>query len=140
MKYTLLVLAVAMPLTVFAETISFRCKSVDMLGIHKFDASGVVVVDDFNRVEGIANIVVEKAGALQSMQSFEEVRVEGYVRHFSAGEVSKESFDQLVLKTNESYLKNMNFLLDFTESNASRILTIDNFSYRSSCKTVDTFL
>ncbi|AUN98296.1 hypothetical protein DOM21_09715 [Bacteriovorax stolpii] len=139
MKHTLLVLLVAMPMTVFANTISFRCKSADIQGVHKFDASGVVTVDDFNRVEGIANIVTEKAGATQSIQSFEEVRVEGYIRHFNGGEVSKEPFDQLVLKTNEPYLKNLNLLLDFEEKIASRISTIDNFSYRSNCKTVDTF-
>lgn len=140
MKKALLVLAVAMPMSVFANAISFRCKSADVLNVHKFDASGIVSVDDHNKVEGVINVVTEKAGATQSVQSFEEVRVVGYIRHFRAGEVTKEPFDQLVLKTNEPYLKTMNLLLDFEEKIASRISTIDNFSYRSNCKTVDTFL
>lgn len=128
-----------MPLSAFSNAISFRCKSVNVPNVHKFDASGIVTVDDFNKVEGLVNVITEKAGALQSVQSFEEVRVEGYIRHFNAGEVTKEPFDQLVLKTNEPYLKTMNLLLGFEEKIASRVSTIDNFSYRSNCKIVDTF-
>lgn len=139
MKHTLLCLTLFLPLSAWSSTISFRCKSANVLGVHKFDASGIVTLDDMNRAEGFVNVVTEKAGATQSVQSFEEVRVQGYIRHFGAGEVTKEPFDQLVLKTNEPYLKGMNLLLGFEEKIASRISSIDNFIFRSNCKTTETF-
>lgn len=138
MKKLLAVLFV-LPSIVQASVISFQCVSSDLPGIHKFDAHGVITIDDFNHVEGVATVVTQKAQSTQSVQTFEEVRVYGYIRHFKAGEVSKESFDQLVLKTNETYLKSLNLLLDFEEKISSRVLSIDNFSYRSNCKTVTNF-
>ncbi len=139
MKKMLLAVLFVLPSVVLADVVSFQCTSIDFPGIHKFDAHGVVTVDDFNNVEGVATIVTQKAESTQSVQTFEEVRVFGYIRHFKAGEVSKEAFDQVVLKTNEAYLKSLNLLLDFEEKISSRVLSIDNFSYRSNCKTVTTF-
>lgn len=136
-----LVMAVSLifPMTVFANVISFQCHSVDLPGVHMFDATGVVTVDSSDKVEGVAFVSVQKAQSIQSVQTFSEVRVNGYIRHFAAGEVTSKAFDQLVLKTNEPYLKTLNLLLGFDEKIASRILSIDNFSYRSNCKITETF-
>lgn len=139
MKKMLLAAFFVVPTMLQASVISFQCTSTDFPGIHKFDAHGVVTVDDNDNVEGVATVVTQKAESTQSVQTFEEVRVYGYIRHFRAGEVSKEAFDQVVLKTNEAYLKSLNLLLDFEEKISSRVLSIDNFSYRSNCKTVATF-
>lgn len=132
-------LSMIFPAIVFGNVLSFQCHSVDQPGVHIFDASGVITVDETNKVEGIAFVSVQKAQTIQSLQTFSDVRVTGYLRHFEAGEVTTNSFDQVVLKTNEPYLKTMNLLLGFDEKIASRILSIDNFSYRSNCKITETF-
>ncbi|MBC7714282.1 MAG: hypothetical protein H7177_13140 [Rhizobacter sp.] len=139
MKNLILTLALILPFSVFAETISFQCTSVDLDGIHKFDAHGIVTVDDNNKVEGIANVITEKAGAVHSTQTFDDVHVTGYIRHFPAGEITKTPFDQLVLKTDADYLKTLNLLLGIDVKIASRVLSIDNFAYRSNCKMTEKF-
>ncbi|NOT80574.1 MAG: hypothetical protein HOP07_16425 [Bacteriovoracaceae bacterium] len=123
----------------FANTISFQCKSVDNPGFHKFDAHGVISIDDLNNVEGIAIVSTQKADAIESLQTFEDVKVKGYIRHFRAGEVTREAFDQVVLSTNTPYLKTLNLLIDFEDKSSSRIISIDNFSYRSNCKTIQNY-
>lgn len=132
-------LSMIFPAVLFGSVITFQCHSVDLPGVHIFDASGAITIDETNKVEGVAFVSVQKAQSIQSLQTFSDVRVTGYLRHFEAGEVTNNPFDQLVLKTNEPYLKTMNLLLGFDEKIASRILSIDNFSYRSNCKITETF-
>lgn len=139
MKNLVLTFALILPFSVFAETISFQCTSVELDGVHKFDAHGIVSVDDAKNVEGIANVMTQKAGAVHSSQTFDDVHVTGYIRHYKAGEVTKNAFDQLVLKTDANYLKTLNLLLGINEAIASRALSIDNFSYRSNCKITERF-
>ena len=138
MKRLLLAACIALPMSAFANVLSFQCVSSDLPGVHKFDASGTVSVDDLNKVEGVLTIHTQKAQSIQSVQTFEEVRVTGFIRHFKDGELTKKAFDQLVLtKTNEPYIKSLNLLLDFETKIASRASSIDNFSYRSNCKITD---
>lgn len=134
MKKFLLAASLILPMSVFAETVSFKCVSVDLPGVHKFDASGTINVDDSNNVEGIISISLQKAQSIESMQSFDEVKVEGQIHHYKAGEFEVNAFEQLVLKSNEAYLKSLNLLLNSRSKFASRVLSIDNFSYRSNCK------
>ena len=122
-----------------AGVLSFKCVSVEASGVHKFDARGAVTVDDFNQVEGVMTVVTQKAQAEHSAQTFDQVKVVGRLRHFGAGEISTEEFDQLILKSDNDYIKTLNLLLNFEPKIASRILTIDNFSYRSNCKIVENF-
>ncbi len=135
MKKVLFSLIIALPISSYCETISFKCKSVDVQGIHKFDAQGIISLDDSNLVEGIISVSTQKADAIESLQTFEDVKVSGFLRHFKAGEISTSAFDQLVLTTNAPYLKMLNLLLDFEDKISSRVISIDNFSYRSNCKT-----
>ena len=118
-----------------SATVSFKCVATNVQGYHKFDAHGVVAIDDFNVAKGTLSLKTEKADSSMSAQSFDDMRVEGYIRHFQPGEVTREGFDQLVLKTNEVYIKSLNLLLDFKDNVSSKVLSIDNFSYRSNCKT-----
>jgi hypothetical protein len=136
MKNFLIASALILPMTGFANTISFKCQSVDVQGIHKFDAEGIVSVDDVNNVEGIISLHAEKAQSAQSVQIFEEVRVKGFIRHIEAGVVVPTEFDQMVLTTNEPYLKSINLLLGYPDRLASKVFTIDNFSFRSNCKII----
>ncbi len=138
MKKLLITAAMILPMASFATTVSFKCQSVDIPGIHKFDAHGVVSVDDLNVAEGVISINAEKAQSSQSVQTFEEVRIKGFIRHFEAGQIVKEAFDQLVVTTNEPYLKSINLLLGFPDKLASKVNSIDNFIYRSNCKITET--
>lgn len=122
-----------------AGIITFKCVSVEAAGVHKFDARGAVTVDDFNNVEGVMTVITQKAQAEHSAQTFEEVRVVGHLRHFNAGEISTQEFDQLILKAENDYIKSLNLLLNFEPKIASRVLTVDNFSYRSNCKIIENF-
>ena len=139
MKTLLLALTLVISSAATAETIGFQCTSVVHPGVHKFEAHGVVTVDDLNNVEGVATIVTEKAGAVHSTQTFDDTHITGYIRHFRAGEVTTNAFAQLVLKTDTAYLRRLNLLLDIDEKIASRVLSIDNFSYRSNCKMTARF-
>lgn len=134
MKTFLIASALVLPMISFADTISFKCQSVDVLGIHKFDAQGIVSVDDVNDVEGVISVHTEKAQSAQSVQTFEEVRVQGFIRHIEAGDVVAQEFDQMVLTTSEPYLKSVNLLLGYPDRLASKVFSIDNFSFRSNCK------
>lgn len=138
MKKLLVACAMILPMASFATTISFKCQSVDVAGIHKFDAHGVVSVDDLNKIEGVISVNVQKAQSAQSVQIFEEVRIAGFIRHFEAGQVVKDAFDQLVVETNEPYLRTLNLLLGFPDKLASKVNSIDNFVYRSNCKITET--
>lgn len=138
MKNILIAAVMILPMASFATTVSFKCQSVDIPGIHKFEAHGVVSVDDKNAVEGIVSINTEKAQSSQSVQTFEEVRIKGFIRHFEAGKVVKEAFDQLVVTTSEPYLKSLNLLLGFPDKLGSKVNSIDNFVYRSNCKITES--
>jgi hypothetical protein len=137
MKKLLIVGLLVLSATAFSKEIKFKCVSVDYPGVHKFDGSGIVTVDDNNKVEGVVAISTQKAQSTQSIQTFDEVRVEGLIRHYEAGEFAKNSFDHLTLTSNEPYIKNLNLLLNFETKISSRVLSIDNFSYRADCKIVD---
>lgn len=126
-------LAALVPAISFANTIHFKCHAVDSEGVHKFDASGVVSVDDLDTVEGFVSLHVEKAQSAQSVQSFEDMRVNGFMRHYSAGEVGSKKFDQIVLRTNEPYIKSLNLVMGYSDGMDSRVFSIDNFAYRSNC-------
>ena len=132
-----LILPLVLPLAAFAETMTFQCTSVDLEIFHKFDAHGVVSIDDDENVEGVANVITQKAGAVQSSQTFDEVHITGKIRHFKAGELTRYAFDQLILKTDSDYLKSLNLLLGVSEQVASHALSVDNFNYRSNCKITD---
>lgn len=133
MKSTLFSLMLLLPLTSFAEIISFKCVSEELPGIHKFDAHGVVSVDDNKKVEGLVSLAVEKAQAEQSGQTFDEVRVTGILRSFVSGENAPSDYIQLALTTESGYIKSLNLLLDYKGKSSSNVLSIDNFSYRSNC-------
>jgi hypothetical protein len=139
MKNFLILSLLLLPITGFTSTIDFKCQSVDVLGIHKFDAQGIVHVDDVNNVEGVISISAEKAQSAQSIQIFEGVRVKGFIRHIEAGEVVATDFDQMVLETSDPYLKSLNLLLGYPDRLASKVFTIDNFSFRSNCKIIERY-
>ena len=134
MKNLIMTAFLVLPMTVFGAEVKFSCKSVDFPGVHSFDASGIVIVDDNNNVEGLMNMNTQKAGAIHSQKTFDGVRVVGTIKRFAAGEFTKEAFDQLILTTDEVYLKHLNLLLNFETKIASRVTSIDNFSYRADCK------
>jgi len=136
LKPALSIIFFTLSLNVYSETISFQCKSVDLSGVHKFDAQGIVTTDDSNLIEGVISVATQKADAIESLQTFEDVKIKGFIRHFKAGEISTNAFDQLVLSTDAPYLKMLNLLLDFEDKISSRVISIDNFSYRSNCKTI----
>lgn len=140
MKKLLAVLILSLPLGSFASIITFQCKSAEVEGVHKFDAKGVVTVDEYNKAEGVISIQVQKAQAPDSVQVFEEIKINGTRAHFEAGDMFPNAFDQLTLFTNESYVKSLNLLLDFKVEVASQVFTVDNFLYRSNCFIVDTAL
>ncbi len=121
------------PLASFSAVTSFKCQSLDQLGVHKFDAYGVLNLDDVNHVTGVISATLQKAQSIQSMQNFEDVQVSGFIRRHKAGEIFDKDFDQLILTTNEPYIKSLNFLLGFKNKPTSKIYSIDNFRYRSIC-------
>lgn len=133
MKKLLMCFLVVLPLGSYASIVKFECKSKEILGIHKFDAKGIISTDEFNRVEGIVSIQTEKAQAQGSAQVFEELKVTGTIQHYEAGKISTSAFDQLVLTTNDSYVKTVNIFLDYELDIASQVLSVDNFLFRSNC-------
>jgi hypothetical protein len=141
MKKLLAILILSLPLGSFAASstiVSFQCKSTEVEGIHKFDAKGVVSIDEYNKVDGYISVQVQKAQAPDSVQVFEEIKINGTRQHFNPGELVPTEFDQLTLFTNETYIKSLNLLLNFKVENASQVFTIDNFLYRSNCYLVDS--
>ncbi|MDO9183188.1 MAG: hypothetical protein Q7U04_12305, partial [Bacteriovorax sp.] len=133
-KRLLVFILIVFPLGSFASIITFHCKSAEISGIHKFDAFGIVAVDEQNAVEGIISLQVEKAQAPGSVQIFEEIKVQGSHQHFEAGQFSKNAFDQLNLTSKNNYIKSLNLLLDFNVEIASQVFSVDNFLYRSNCE------
>lgn len=138
MKKLLAVLILSLPLGSFASIITFQCKSSEIDGVHKFDAKGVVAVDEYNKVEGVISLQVQKAQAPDSVQVFEEMKVTGTLQHFEAGDLVPHEFDQLTLFTKQSYIKSLNLLLGFRVESASQLFSVDNFLYRSNCYPVES--
>lgn len=138
MKMLIALMILSLPLVSNASIVSFQCKSVELPGVHKFDAKGVVTIDEENKVDGIISLQLQKAQAEESVQVFEEIKISGNRLHFDAGKLLPTAFDQLNLVTNQAYIKSMSFLLDVNVNNASVVFSIDNFIYRSNCSTVDT--
>jgi len=138
MKTFLALLILVLPLSSFANVITFQCKSAEVEGVHKFDALGVVSIDEYNKVEGVISIQTQKAQAEGSLQIFEELKIQGTHQHFESGTVFANSFDQLTLFTNDThYIKSLNLLLDFKVNIASQIFSVDNFLFRSNCYVTD---
>ena len=133
MKNLLALVLVVLPVCSFAELISFHCKSTEVPGIHKFDAAGIVTVDEYNKVEGVISLQIQKAQAPDSIQIFEEIKVEGSRLHFEDGRILSNSFEQLTLTSKDNYIKSLNLLLDAKVDIASHAFSIDNFLYRSNC-------
>jgi hypothetical protein len=124
----------SLSMNVFANDIfRINCKSSDIPGFHKFDASGVVIIDDYNKVEGVFSIQTQKAEAEGSIQVFEEVRVRGSRQHFLAGETSSDPYDQFSLVPANSYIKFLNLLVDQKSESSSQVFSVDNFLFRSNC-------
>lgn len=121
----------------FARVMPFQCHSEDQPGIHRFDAHGIVTIDDNNKVQGLISLVTQKAQADQSIQTFDEIRVHGNLKNFSGGDMSTDDLVQLSLESDVPYIKSLDLLLNFEEKNASVAFSIDNFSYRSNCKITD---
>lgn len=138
MKKLLAVLILSLPLGSFASIITFQCKSSEIDGVHKFDAKGVVAVDEYNKVEGVVSLQVQKAQAPDSVQVFEEMKVTGTLQHFEAGDLVPHEFDQLTLFTKQSYVKSLNLLLGFRVESASQLFSVDNFLFRSNCYPVES--
>jgi len=134
MKFFLTLTLFVLPLSCFSSVITFECHSKEVVGHHKFEARGIVTIDDYNKVDGIISLQVEKAQAPGSMQVFEELKVEGVHRHFAEGEITNYSFEQFNLTTNDKYIKSLNLLVDLKLENTSQVSSIDNFLYRSSCR------
>lgn len=120
----------------FSETIYFQCKAKPVPGVNEFNAKGVVTVDGLGHADGVIDIQVQKINEVESAQIFEQVKITGLVRHFNPGEVTKGSFEQLILTTDHSYLKSLNLLIDENIALSSQVLSIDNFLYRSNCESV----
>lgn len=137
MKKVLSLILVSLPMVLNASIITFECKSSEVTGVHKFDARGILFVDDYNKAEGIVSIQTQKAQAEGSVQIFEEINVRGTLQHFDAGEITNNPFDQLTLFTKNTYIKNLNLLIDFKVEIASQIFSVDNFVFRSNCYAVD---
>ena len=140
MKCFLFSLIALLPLSGFAKIVPFQCTSADVQGIHKFDARGVVNIDDNNNVQGLVTLITQKAQADQSIQAFDEVKVDGHLRMLSLApdEISpKEEYIQLVLKADTPYIKSLEILLNVKGQNASTAMSIDNFTYRSNCKIIE---
>lgn len=133
MKKLLAILILALPLGSFASIITFQCKSAEIEGVHKFDARGVVTIDENNQVEGSITLQLQKAQAPDSVQVFEEMKVTGTHQHFNHGDYVSNQFDQLTLFTNNPYVKSMSLLIDFNVEIASQVFSVDNFLYRSDC-------
>lgn len=133
-----LLLSAFAPIATQASIVTFQCKSAEVTGVHKFDAKGIVTIDEQNNVEGIISIQTQKAQAEGSVQIFEEIKINGSRKHFKAGEFTSNEFDQYTLQTNDSYIKSLNLLVDFKVEIASQIFTVDNFLFRSNCETVES--
>jgi len=125
----------SLPLISNASTlIAFGCKSSDIAGVHRFDAKGIVSIDEYNKVEGVLSVQSQKAQADDSVQIFEEVKVSGTRQHFEGGgELSSKPFDQLILFPKDSYIKLLNLLVDLEVMTSSQMFSVDNFVYRSNC-------
>lgn len=134
MKQFLAILIFTLPMMSNASTlIAFGCKSNDTVGVHRFDAKGIVSIDDYNKVEGVLSIQSQKAQADDSVQIFEEVKVSGTRQHFEGGKLSTKQFDQLILFPKDTYIKLLNLLVDFEVTNSSQLFSVDNFVYRADC-------
>lgn len=138
MKRLFALLLISLPMAINASIITFECKSSETAGVHKFDAKGIVSIDEYNKVEGVVSIQTQKAQAEGSIQIFEEIKVTGTLQHFEAGEIAMNDFDQLSLFTNETYVKHLNLMVDLKVASSSQIHSVDNFVYRSNCVSVES--
>lgn len=136
MKKFFIVFAFMSTTSLFANTIKFECKLKDIDGVHKFDARGVVVVNDNNELTGTISMETKKALENQSIQVFEQMPITGILKNFEPGSITTKGFNQLALKVENSYIKNIYINLDIGIALASYASTIDNFLYRSNCYNV----
>ncbi|MFA6238515.1 MAG: hypothetical protein WC635_14370 [Bacteriovorax sp.] len=136
MKKLLALTLFSLSFALSASIITFECKSPEVAGVHKFDARGIVSVDEYNVVDGVVSLQVQKAQAEGSAQVFEEIKVNGTRQHFEAGQMSSNAFEQLTLTTKESYIKTLNLMIDFKVEISSQVSSVDNFLYRSNCYVV----
>lgn len=138
MKKLLVLILISLPMAIHASIVTFECKSTETTGVHKFDAKGILAIDEYNKAEGVISIQTQKAQAEGSVQIFEEIKISGTRQRFVAGDITTEPFDQYTLFSKDNYIKNLNLLVDFKAEIASQIFSIDNFLYRSNCYTVMT--
>jgi hypothetical protein len=137
MKIFLIITLLTFQTLAYSEVINFACKSTPVPGVNEFSAKGFVLIEDSKHAEGVINIEVQKINETDSAQIFEQIKISGLVRHFKAGEVTKNAFDQLILTTDHAYLKSLNLLIDENSALSSEVLSTDNFLYRSNCETLN---
>lgn len=137
MKNSLILLSLFISSQLMADIIKIECSSEIVEGVHQFQARGLVVVDDFSNIDGSISLKTKKSNEDQSILIFEQVKVSGVLRHFEPGKISKEAFDQLILKFEDGYLKNMNASLNVKAPLISNVTSVDNFVYRSNCISLD---
>ena len=136
MKKMSILLLVLNSSLLFSETIRFECKLKDVPGVHKFEAKGLVVVNDHNELNGIISIETKKSQEEQSIQIFDQLNVSGVYKYYGPGSVTVDGFSQLALKIENTYIKNIFINLDVSIPMASYANSVDYFLYRSDCKTI----
>lgn len=114
----------------------FECTAPKIEGVHRFEAKGVVFVDDFNNVDGLITIKTYKSEENNSVLIFEQIKVSGYLVFHPAKDDLNSSFEHLSLNTEVPYLKKINVILGAELPMVSNVLSIDNFMYRSNCTKV----
>lgn len=134
MKLISIVLLSLFSLSISAEIYQIECISKEIDGVHRFDAKGILVSDDFNAVEGMINIKTVKSNEPSSVLVFEQIRVTGFMKSFKQGDISKNDFQQFFLKAENGYLKSLNLIIGLDVPQVSKIVAIDNFNYRSDCQ------
>jgi hypothetical protein len=118
------------------EPLFFECMAPKVDGVHRFEAKGVVFVDDFNNIDGLITVKTLKSEENNSILIFEQVKVTGFLVYHPANDELSSSFEQLSLSTEIPYLKRINIILGAELPMVSNVLSIDNFMYRSNCTRV----
>lgn len=117
------------------EYFKVDCHSVEMPGLHTFDAYGSFEVLDASTgaISGSLNISTLKAGDIHSVQIFNDVELRGKIISkvdAQSGNIRKE----LVVAFDHGYIFSGKFIFKNLEhSEKSRIYSVDNFIFNSFC-------
>ncbi len=129
----LLVSVLSQSVFAYESFITVSCALPELENVHRFQAFGVFKLEEDQKLSGTITLQLIKGSEVRSVMQFDQIAVTGRIESYDVSDLNSVAYQVITLATDIPYLQFIE--LSFKEQPlASKVQSIDNFSYRSDCK------